>query len=410
MEPPQFGLSPRVRGNPVRGAGPADIYRSIPACAGEPSRHRLESFLCRVYPRVCGGTDTCHNEGRAISGLSPRVRGNPESRRQARAAHGSIPACAGEPDFRADPRSRIKVYPRVCGGTIFASSRNSTSIGLSPRVRGNRFPWLLGHGWGGSIPACAGEPTEDTWPCQYCTVYPRVCGGTRAAVTAAAAASGLSPRVRGNPFFMWETDMLARSIPACAGEPIFLPFPMASLRVYPRVCGGTFFPPSPSVLIIGLSPRVRGNQAMRILMRPASRSIPACAGEPVRQVFSTCAISVYPRVCGGTQPRPAFDRAGAGLSPRVRGNRVWYRSQAAPARSIPACAGEPRCSYLRPSPIKVYPRVCGGTAAGEVHVVSLLGLSPRVRGNHSSVPITELQRRSIPACAGEPMTYPYPTA
>ena len=30
---------------------------------------------------------------------------------------------------------------------------------------------------------------------------------------------------------------------------------------------------------------------------------------------------VYPRVCGGTQRPPDIARVGAGLSPRVRGNR-----------------------------------------------------------------------------------------
>ena len=50
-----------------------------------------------------------------------------------------------------------------------------------------------------------------------------------------------------------------RSIPACAGEPPRCPGCRKSLRVYPRVCGGTIKPDSDAERVWGLSPRVRGN-------------------------------------------------------------------------------------------------------------------------------------------------------
>ena len=50
-----------------------------------------------------------------------------------------------------------------------------------------------------------------------------------------------------------------------------------------------------------------------------------------------------------------------GLSPRVRGNLrlCWRRLRL--TRSIPVCAGEPTTCFLRALPMRVYPRVCGGT-------------------------------------------------
>ena len=71
----------------------------------------------KVYPpRVRG------NRGNAASpknrhGLSPRVRGNRLANENINASRGSIPACAGEPS-----------------GSLFVGI---TSVGLSPRVRGN---------------------------------------------------------------------------------------------------------------------------------------------------------------------------------------------------------------------------------------------------------------------------------
>ena len=89
----------------------------------------------------------------------------------------------------------------------------------------------------GSIPACAGEPTFKA-VCTVCSaVYPRVCGGTRR--PAAAAAKGLSPRVRGNLKRSWGPAVWLRSIPACAGEPRPYAGNLNAYEVYPRVCGGT---------------------------------------------------------------------------------------------------------------------------------------------------------------------------
>ena len=50
-----------------------------------------------------------------------------------------------------------------------------------------------------------------------------------------------------------------------------------------------------------------------------------------------------------------------GLSPRVRGNQQQQRQQALSERSIPACAGEPLTWTAVTGATRVYPRVCGGT-------------------------------------------------
>ena len=146
------GLSPRVRGNPNHRWSSRQSERSIPACAGEPSRGYPLGGFVGVYPRVCGGTPHVRR------GLSPRVRGNPGLPARYGRAAGSIPACAGEPINRGLAALGL--------------------LGLSPRVRGN----LRSAGWacdaGGSIPACAGEPSVSGLGLRCWRVYPRVCGGT----------------------------------------------------------------------------------------------------------------------------------------------------------------------------------------------------------------------------------------
>ena len=91
----------------------------------------------------------------------------------------------------------------------------------------------------------------------------------------------------------------------------------------------------------GLSPRVRGNRLRPCYRDLGRRSIPACAGEPEGGLLSSMGLKVYPRVCGGTTLIRTEQGWAEGLSPRVRGNHYRIFAALSNARSIPACAGEP---------------------------------------------------------------------
>ena len=197
---------------------------------------------------------------------------------------------------------------------------------------------------------------------------------------------GLSPRVRGNLVHLVTQDLGEGSIPACAGEPHLADRRFAFPRVYPRVCGGTLIHRRFGGSLEGLSPRVRGNHALRGRRHRVPGSIPACAGEPGRSGRLCTPQGVYPRVCGGTQVVAGALAPQEGLSPRVRGNLPGARRERQPGGSIPACAGEPRRARGSPSGGGVYPRVCGGTGVARQFGLENEGLSPRVRGNHPRVP------------------------
>ena len=127
---------------------------------------------------------------------------------------------------------------------------------------------------------------------------------------------------------------------------------------------------------------MRGNPPPPTSRKATARSIPACAGEPRRWRTPSGWDWVYPRVCGGTAAGAARQLGRTGLSPRVRGNPARRNCPPARRRSIPACAGEPGGRWPAPRASTVYPRVCGGTLAAARARRAALG--------------------SIPACAGEP--------
>ena len=213
----------------------------------------------------------------------------------------------------------------MCGGSSTAPLPPGAGTGLSPRVRGKHGPMYLSTTPIRSIPACAGEARVRLG--QECgnRVYPRVCGGSRAAPLPAEQYGGLSPRVRGKPAGAFSIPARMRSIPACAGE--------ASGRrplgreggVYPRVCGGSGYSNGGSFTSRGLSPRVRGKRVRAARSAPIPRSIPACAGEAVLDAVIRLVSTVYPRVCGGSVLRPARRSRILGLSPRVRGKHRRVR-------------------------------------------------------------------------------------
>ena len=233
---------------------------SIPACAGEPRACAWRLRRRSVYPRVCGGTGRCRHFRSDSPPLSPRVRGNPPGTVRNRTVIGSIPACAGEPARWQQPPRRAPVYPRVCGGTSIPQNGSQYVTGLSPRVRGNPIRLTRCASGKRSIPACAGEPHT---------------------TARAASNGGLSPRVRGNPLRKYHRSHRS--------------------EVYPRVCGGTSTTWATTATVRGLSPRVRGNPGTGLNGACRLRSIPACAGEPGKDSFTTKKRNLYPRVCGGTR-------------------------------------------------------------------------------------------------------------
>ena len=152
----------------------------------------------------------------------------------------------------------------------------------------------------------------------------------------------------------------------------------------------------------GLSPRVRGNRLQQGHHGAGAGSIPARAGEPIASIFIPLPCKVYPRACGGTGSSLRTVGDGLGLSPRVRGNPCCARGGSVNRRSIPARAGEPSCRWRPGRRGRVYPRACGGTLVVQGVAQSTAGLSPRVRGNHRAGGVPVVGVGSIPARAGEP--------
>ena len=372
---------------------------------------------------MCGEAGGSRSLTRPRKGPSPRVRGSPPRDHELTRSHGSIPACAGKPWRSCDRGSRCRVHPRVCGEARHARRRCSFLHGPSPRVRGSRVETsrvaspragpaaaCAGNGadrddskdvnrqvhprrvrgqlplqapvrTSGSIPACAGKPPAHARSDQHDEVHPRVCGEAAAAQDAADQIEGPSPRVRGSLSRGWSMALPSRSIPACAGKPVRPGVQLPGAEVHPRVCGEAQGRMAGSVPVQGPSPRVRGSPGDGLRAVVLDGSIPACAGKPAQPAQSKSYERVHPRVCGEAILVIRHRYGMPGPSPRVRGSQGHRHAQGQRGGSIPACAGKPRIVHQPGTKHWVHPRVCGEAGAFRPHQSGVKGPSPRVRGS-----------------------------
>ena len=319
---------------------------------------------------------------------------------------GSIPTHAGKPGAMAAGHRPALVYPHACGETVTVTVTVTVMPGLSPRMRGNPGPAGPAMRRRRSIPTHAGKPRYVALRGATWRVYPHACGETACPASSAGIFRGLSPRMRGNPEACGAAAGQFGSIPTHAGKPAARVVFFTASRVYPHACGETS-PCTPwCVSCAGLSPRMRGNRLQLVDCRHGRGSIPTHAGKPGKHERLGICRRVYPHACGETHIAPTYNILSMGLSPRMRGNHVLRRARDAAEGSIPTHAGKPSCGCTERSTARVYPHACGETMVPPSATSRMRGLSPRMRGNQVLDNEASCGEGSIPTHAGKPTGAP----
>ena len=173
---------------------------------------------------------------------------------------------------------------------------------------------------------------------------------------------GLSPPTRGIHCSPSLRPCRLRSIPAYAGDPAYTGGSLGRCQVYPRLRGGSRGGRAGRCQCGGLSPPTRGIPRPERRIRSHPRSIPAYAGDPLRDARAGCDRAVYPRLRGGSIIYGHSGRPLSGLSPPTRGIPIRSPTSMSMWRSIPAYAGDPRHRAISHSGRAVYPRLRGGSS------------------------------------------------
>ena len=171
--------------------------------------------------------------------------------------------------------------------------------------------------------------------------------------------TGSSPRLRGTHALLSPDIWVPRFIPASAGNTRYGQRSRIGWTVHPRVCGEHARPMIMAIDINGSSPRLRGTRHgpphFLLIARfiPASagntglhgdpprfyRFIPASAGNTMKSMSGRSFFTVHPRVCGEHAKVPDNTNRALGSSPRLRGTRVRFFIHRKLCRFIPASAG-----------------------------------------------------------------------
>ena len=220
-------------------------------------------------------------------------------------------------------------------------------------------------------------------------------------------AAGSSPHARGTRLRRDRAALVARFIPACAGNALSVACRICSCSVHPRMRGERLCAHQCVVSAAGSSPHARGTHRPTMTINAVARFIPACAGNACVRAYGANDKTVHPRMRGERRCAVAFARAGVGSSPHARGThpargRVWHDH-----RFIPACAGNAPSVSSRMPRRAVHPRMRGERWVPSFHILVTNGSSPHARGTRLITRSRSRVERFIPACAGNALPISY---
>ena len=189
-----------MRGKPSTRGLQGTRRRIIPAHAGQTTSGLPGSVTSSDHPRACGANVEMHASLGSHVGSSPRMRGKLRQQLHVPELFRIIPAHAGQ---------TVSIVPR---------SFASRFAGSSPRMRGKLLHAGLQLAQHRIIPAHAGQTSPVASASGAPADHPRACGANQQRAGEAQLACGSSPRMRGKRVGSVPVGILARIIPAHAGQ------------------------------------------------------------------------------------------------------------------------------------------------------------------------------------------------
>ena len=250
------------------------------------------------YPRACGANQRKSLGLGRQRGSSPRMRGKRPSPCCGPRPSRIIPAHAGQTVSNSSRTSARSDHPRACGANPALSVMTAAPAGSSPRMRGKLGFGFDSFRQRRIIPAHAGQTSRTPTPTPTVSDHPRACGANAAAGRIRTLRRGSSPRMRGKPHQRVMPPAGRRIIPAHAGQTRALARPDQRRTDHPRACGANSSGAFSMIRLIGSSPRMRGKRVGSVPVGILARIIPAHAGQTQSHQRNGKEDADHPRACG----------------------------------------------------------------------------------------------------------------
>ena len=170
------GSSPHMRGTLTISSMKVAVIRFIPAYAGNTARRCTGAGRIPVHPRICGEHSSWLVPTSPRIGSSPHMRGTRQAIRHPLDVFRFIPAYAGNTRSCRRPAAPTAVHPRICGEHRGQGFGTQFQAGSSPHMRGTLrdLGWRLA--LYRFIPAYAGNTATTMSSVEKSAVHPRICG------------------------------------------------------------------------------------------------------------------------------------------------------------------------------------------------------------------------------------------
>ena len=242
----------------------------IPAGAGQTRTARHTTGARRAHPRRCGA-DRCGTTPPLVAwGSSPQVRG--------RQIHPARCMCPN------------RAHPRRCGADNLVAGVLRPVLGSSPQVRGRLLQGFEAFRLRGLIPAGAGQTVSPITVSVVVWAHPRRCGADHMQQKTLGLDRGSSPQVRGRLFDDSHNFGFGGLIPAGAGQTTRAPNSSCAARAHPRRCGADHFLQLDVGGERGSSPQVRGRRRRCRTAGCPRGAHPRRCGADVRVVRRFCRV------------------------------------------------------------------------------------------------------------------------
>ena len=315
----KHGSSPHARGTRQADHLNRIVQRFIPAYAGNATTLHRPHFWNSVHPRIRGERKTSDLCKQHPDGSSPHTRGTLRGGDRMRGHTRFIPAYAGNAQSPGRTIEGLPVHPRIRRERIVASARNLKPNGSSPHTRGTpRQPAARGRETR-FIPAYAGNATRSSLSPLNISVHPRIRGERPSTSSLGSRNAGSSPHARGTLGENKGDPVEIRFIPACAGNAREQCRRGRLRSVHPRMRGERALTIGGAVLAAGSSPHARGTRLRRDRAALVARFIPACAGNARLTGSEARRTAVHPRMRGERVRCLKPCSTGIGSSPHARG-------------------------------------------------------------------------------------------
>ena len=211
---------------------------------------------------------------------------------------------------------------------------------------------------------------------------------------------GSSPHTRGTLHATFQAQEGDRFIPAYAGNAWRPTAAIGAATVHPRIRGERSSPQRARSRSAGSSPHTRGTRRRRYVPQGLHRFIPAYAGNASTRKRLMASVTVHPRIRGERSEKPAARCLGIGSSPHTRGTPTDRPRRCLQRRFIPAYAGNACGRPAAERQRSVHPRIRGERRITQRARGPAAGSSPHTRGTLLGIRSPAVADRFIPAYAG----------